>query len=689
MATAQILWVNYSSICIYITNAGSGTDKTWHFIDNGTDHKIPSGGSDTTQRYVWVGLQPGTYHNLHWYYNTTAHPDNRYAEGTAGVYTDRDCYFINNNISVNSSRVLTLSGQVAGPVPYSTRGGTYTFKYYIDGVYVSSNTTTGETYNTTFNASGDGRYTNATVEFYDGKGNLAAKSTTPNIFINFDTSINGSVKDVTYNSMTPYVYGLGSLKDYDRVLKWYRKGPGESSYTHIGDNSIPANTYASDYTMPQSSLIPNSTYYYYVELYSKNNKVNTVYMQANTSAIGGTLKATTVGDTYLTMSLGGIANVNKILRWYYKKATDSVWTKAGDDETLLNSVAAAEKLIAGLSPETAYSLKAEFYDTSHPTFLMGTAVATATTAKQVAVITLDNATDVSLRINLNEMQANPTYARKIEWYIKRSTDTVYTLASTDTMVAGSPLTSISHTFAGLLSSVLQKDASIKYAYYDIKAIVYKVENGVTSTIATLTGEYATLVSDTLLPHPTIIKAVHEIDTKNMDIYWESPDHINSNIDYVNYTLQISADNSTFTDFVTVTNPPATFTFTTLDNADTNYYIRIKVALIDNPSAIRYSNTIQVNAESKFSWGNVVQGGKLEIPALKWNLICDYINYRLYQHNYGSCSFTRAVKGKPITAEMFNEIKTNINLYHPLTIANKTPGQAILASELLTLADAVN
>lgn len=523
-----------------------------------------------------------------------------------------------------------------------------------------------------------------TVE--DENGSLLA-SDSKTVYIPYDTSLSFMAGTATENSVTLTAYGIGANKDYSRVLKWYRKGPGDADYVQVSTTQIPANSSSTSFNLTQNGLKANSSYSFKVEMEGAGQTLATKTVTVSTKEAAGTLAVDNIGESAVTLILSGLTNaIGRTIKWYYKKSTDTTYILAGTTD-MTSSASSVSKVISGLVNETTYNFKAEIYDADDTDYIIGIKTAVATTQRQVAVMSLGSATSVSLRVNLTDMETNVNYDKHIYWYIKRSTDANYTAAGCDIVTADAGAASISHLFTGLVSSTLNPDGSLNEARYDVRVIIKK--NDVT-TMATLNGTYSTTLRDSDIPQPTITEALQIIGEKRLELWWEAPEHVASSEAYVHYDIEISSNGTNYSKVKTVDVPPADYSEVTVSAFDTKYYLRIKAYPEGSSAEYKLSNVVNITLTEDFDWETVVQGGPCIVRADKWNLLIRYIRKRLSDHSItGTYELTRAKTGQPITAHSFNQLVTACNTFYATGVTVKQTGDAIRAADLLKLQEAVN
>lgn len=507
------------------------------------------------------------------------------------------------------------------------------------------------------------------------------------VTIPYDDSIFIRATNITDSAITVNVYGLNGNKEYERSLRWYRKGPEDSDYIQISATQIQAGSGVTTFNTPLSSLKANSAYSFKVELIGPEGLITSVTTTANTLEVPGKLSVDNIGESAVTLILSGLTNaIGRTVKWFYKKSTDTAYISAGTTE-LTSNASSVSKVVSGLINETVYNFKAEIYDANDSNHIVGIKTAIATTQRQVAIMALESATSVSLRVMLRDMETNVNYDKYIYWYIKRSTDANYTDAGYDVVTADSGASSQSHLFTGLVSSTIGTGGELQEAFYDVRAVIKK-DNA--ATMATLNGIYATTLRDSDIPKPNITEALQVIGEKKVELWWEAPEHVTSNEAYVHYAIELSSDGEDYTLIRTVDQPPQDYSEVQLPAFDVKYYLRIKSYPDGGGTEAKLSNVVAVMLTEDFDWETVSEDAPCIIRADKWNLLIRYIRKRLSDHGITSAyEMSRVKAGQVVTAYGFNQLLAACNGFYATGITPKQAGDAIRAADLLKLQEAVN
>lgn len=664
------------------------TSRTFNFYIRGPqdsshrkDGTVVRGPGTTDVTYTFSGLSPGSYYDL--FAEMTASSSNTYEYEYVMAKTDPEIHTLTISATADYESIFLYayglnSATITRHLTFYVDGGRYReitipagssssqYVYYYD-------VAEGQSYRI------DGKLT-------DDVGNELV-SDYAYVTVPTDTNISISTSNVTDSSITVNVYGLNGNKNYARTLKWYRKGSKDAEYVLASTTSIPANYANTSFTLPLSNLRANSSYSFKVEMYKGSELLKSLTTNANTLEVPGALAVDNISETSVTLVLSGLTSaIGRKIKWHYKKSTDTTYIYAGETE-MTSSASSTSKVVSGLVNETTYNFKAEIYDTTDIDYVIGLKTAVAATQRQVAIMSLGSATSVSLRINLTDMETNVNYDKYIYWYIKRSTDANYAESGLDIVTADSGSSSISHIFTGLVSSTLNPDGTLNQANYDVRAVIKKND---TTTMTTITKTYATTLRDSDIPQSVITEVLQVIGEKKAELWWEAPEHVASSEAYVHYDIEISTNGTSFTKFKTVDVPPQDYTEVTFGAFDTKYYVRIKAYPTGSSVDYKVSNIVPITLTENFDWETVSQGAECIVRADKWNLLIRYIRKRISDKGItGTFEMARAKPGNQITAYMFNQLVTACNTFFDTGITVKQPGDAVRASDLLKLQEAVN
>ncbi len=655
-------------------------------------HQVIREPGTTDVSYTYTGLEPGKTYSIRCTMETDSGSGNAYNYGPLTVTTDPP----------DEATTVTFYGIAywdrfylsasLNKVSYSRR-----IIFKVDGVEVGTVAVGANSYDT---------YKNITCSFESLNGDYKEGGTANlscvvskydyleivggggrDVKIPYDDSIFIRATNITDSAITVNVYGLNGNKDYARSLRWYRKGPGDSDYVQISATQIPAGSGVTTFNTPLSSLKANSAYSFKVELIGPEGTITSVTTSANTLEVPGKLAVDNIGESSVTLILSGLTNaIGRTVKWFYKKSTDTSYVSAGITE-LTNNASSVSKVVSGLINETVYNFKAEIYDANDTSHIIGIKTAIATTQRQVAVMFLEAATSVSLRVILRDMETNVNYDKYIYWYIKRSTDANYTDAGYDVVTADSGASSQSHLFAGLVSSTIGANGELQEAAYDVRSVIKK-DNA--ATMATLNGTYTTTLRDSDIPKPVITEALQIIGEKKMELWWEAPEHVTSSEAYVHYDIEMSSDGEAYTLVRTVDQPPADYSEVELPAFGVKYFLRIKSYPDGGSEGIKLSNVVEVVLTEDFDWETVGEGAPCIIRADKWNLLIRYIRKRLSDNKIsGTYEMSRVKTGQLVTAYGFNQLLRACNAFYTTGITEKHPGDAVRAADLLKLQEAVN
>lgn len=647
----------------------------------GTTSRAPG---TTTASYTYSGLQPNTEYDL---YCRMVVNGNEYTYFDFAMTTEApppiESYSMEISPSTTSSQINVLVYNISYSQIYRT------IKLYVDDVVVDFVGLSAGSYESTVYLSAnveDGKWYWINIVMEDESGGYLTNTMTQ-VYTPDDNTANIRTSNVGETNATIEVFGLNGNKSYARILKWYRKGPSDSDYILVSTTQVYANSSNTSYSFSETSLKANRVYEYKVEMLKGETVLTTLTTTVVTNEVAGTLSVNNIGESSVTLTLSGLTNsIGRKIKWYYKKSTETGYTLAGET-TMTSNATSTSKVIDALIQSTTYNFKAEIYDATDETTLLGVKTSIATTQKQVAVMRLDAATSVSLRVKLSEMDTAASYDKYIYWYIKRSTDANFVESGYDIVTSDSGTASISHIFTGLVSSTLGADGRVNKANYDIKVVIKKNN---TTTMTTMINTYATTLRDSDIPQPAITEVLQIVGEKKAELWWEAPEHVASSEAYVHYDIEISTNGTSFTKHKTVDIPPQDYTEVVFGAFDTKYYVRVKAYPAGSSSDYKVSNIVEITLTEDFDWETVSQGAECIVRADKWNLLIRYIRKRISDKGITSTfEMVRAKPGNQITAYMFNQLVTACNAFYNTGIAIKQPGDAIRASDLLKLQEAAN
>lgn len=660
----------------------------WYIVPEG-GYKVLKGTTTrgpktTTATYTYTGLSPNTYYNL---YCEMVVNGNEYTYFDGATTTEApppvESYSMEISPSATSSQINVLVYNISYSQIYRV------IKLYIDDVLVDFVGLSAGTYESTAYLRAnveDGKWYWMNIQMEDGEGGYLTNIMTQ-VYAPDDTSASIRTSNIGETKATIEVFGLNGNKSYGRMLKWYRRSPSDSDYILVSTTQVYANSSNTSYSFSETSLKANRVYEYKVEMLKGETILTTLTTTVVTNEAAGTLSVSNIGESSVTLTLSGLTNsIGRKIKWYYKKSTETGYTLAGE-ATMTSNATSTSKVVDALIQSTTYNFKAEIYDATDEITLLGVKTSIATTQKQVAIMRLDAATSVSLRVKLSDMDTTAAYDKYIYWYIKRSTDANFTDSGYDIISSDSGTASISHVFTGLVSSTLGIDGKVNKASYDIKVAIKK--NNVT-TMATIINTYATTLRDSDIPQPAITEVLQVIGERKVELWWEAPEHVASSEAYVRYDIEVSTNGTSFTKHKTVDVPPQDYTEVTFGVFDTRYYVRIKAYPTGSSVDYKLSNVVTVTLTEDFDWETVSQGAECIVRADKWNLLIRYIRKRISDKGVtGTFEMARAKPGNQITAYMFNQLVTACDTFFDTSITVKRPGDAVRASDLLKLQEAVN
>ncbi len=320
--------------------------------------------------------------------------------------------------------------------------------------------------------------------------------------------------------------------------------------------------------------------------------------------------------------------------------------------------------LTGLLPNTDYTVKAVVYSGS--TKLAERSVVVST-PQETGSLSL-SAAATYLIADVSGMFHLPNYARDVEFYIKKSTDDDYVLASmkkTQAEGVGASLT-------GLISNVK----------YDV---MVRIKNG-SMTLKTLYGTMLTEKDTSLLPTARIENITQRLGTRNCTISWIADKAVAGTA----YAVQAKMDGAS--DWVTLKNltnvdSPVVVT-AKAGNADTLFRISSANDLVV-AGAVNYSNVFALYVRDDFAWDVAkTEGAPLVITAGEWNRLREYAISR--NRELGNTVNLPLVKqGDAITAGLYNIMKDAVSQVAVVGVSDKARGDIITAADIDSLRIAIN
>lgn len=374
------------------------------------------------------------------------------------------------------------------------------------------------------------------------------------------------------------------------------------------------------------------------------------------------LAVSSVNQAQAAVKLSGIpksVGYTRTIRWY------SGGTQVGTTTISASSSATTfSRTFTGLLPNTDYSIKAVVYSGS-------TALCTETTVvstpQETGSLSL-SAAATYITASVSGMFNAPNYTRTIEFYVKKASDSSYTLFKS---VRGQG-TSVSTSITGLISNVS----------YNIMA---RIKNGNT-ILKTMTGTKATVKDTSLVPTARIESITQRLGTRNCTIAWI----VDKAIAGTKYTIQAKkSGDSGWTTLATVSSYSSPYVVVAkAGNVDTVFRITSTNTAIAS-GVTNYSNEYTLYVRDDFVWDSPKTAGQpMVITAAEWNRLGEYaISRNREQGNQVDIPIVR--QGDVITATTYNLMKNAINQVSSVGVADKERGDAITAADIDALRIAIN
>ncbi|MDO4745434.1 MAG: hypothetical protein Q4B18_02640 [Bacillota bacterium] len=318
----------------------------------------------------------------------------------------------------------------------------------------------------------------------------------------------------------------------------------------------------------------------------------------------------------------------------------------------------------GLLPNTNYTLKAITYYSS--TALSTKTVAVQTPQEEGTLTLTPKATYITAGVS--GMFNGPNYTRSIEYYIKRSEASTYTLVST----VSSQTATASANLTGLISN----------ADYDVQVLI---KNG-TTTLKTLTASVSTTEDTSLIPTANIESITQQLGTRLCTITWIT----DKSVAGTTYVIEAKADGEdAWTTLSTLDEVSSPVVVTAHDgNVDTAFRISSANESVAE-GFVNYSDEYAFYVRDDFLWDSEKTAGEpFVLTANEWNRLREYAVAR--NEDLGNVVDIPMVNtGDLITATTYNVMKNAISNVTPITIADKRRGDAITAADVDALRIAIN
>ena len=628
---------------------------------------------NTTAFFTYNNLEPGTdyYLKARMTGKTMSYDYGPYRKKTTGTsYNDMtgNCSIMSYGayVSITLSGVNTQAGYDRTVKIYRKKvGGSYILS---DTKTISGSSTKSTFYYYIFGLEEKTDYT-VKVEVINPNGGII-KSWEQGVTTGFDTGGSLLVSNVNEKSCTITVSNVPTSARYPRTLTWYGKEGQSGEWEHL------TTTYAmGNNTYTLNSLIPSTYYEFKVDVTVDGNLIDTLSASCTTSEASGTLEASEVTEYSSRVLLSNLAtgvSYVRTIKWFYRTSTETTYTKYDKENTLSQSASSAAMVIDTLASGTAYSIKAEIYNSDGK--LLGSRACVVTTKPTTAQISYGSVTASSIKITVSGL-GKANYARKFEWYYKRSDDSNYIKFDESVMEATDESGKISKIIKPLI-------AKTKYDF------IVKIKKGSTIMkelqISTFTAIDNSIVADT-----EILEVRTEVGNRTVKVFWVASGHQTG----CNYRVQFSMDDETFVDSgEIISNPTDSYTEITVNTLNDLYYIRVHSYYeINGEIASKYSDSVPVFMYAKFLWDTEkVAENRFSLTSSEWNRFVNAIKARLKNSGLtATYEMTDAIKGKPVTAEQYNQVCRAINAFNPFEFEEQEEGNVITADMLNTIVNKLN
>ena len=387
----------------------------------------------------------------------------------------------------------------------------------------------------------------------------------------------------------------------------------------------------------------------------------------------GKLTAGSATESSLKATLSGIpakVGFERVIDWYYKIGTASSYTKfketkvAGSSKTTSFSVSKA-----GLISSRPYNFKAVIR-TGKKTITTKTATGTTSATTLKSTLSMGN-TYGKFAVTI---KGNIGFAREISWYYKKVNEKVYVLSSTTKISAGATATSYAKTFSGLLSNVR----------YNFKAVL-KTGNTLLKQIE-VTG--LTVRDESLVPVPVLYRVDQKIGSKELYVYWDSPENVNGTVYAVQYRRNGDVNWSTAANVV----PFDGGSIIQIVGGNEEFEFRISATNSIAVGVVRYSEVIVSYVYDDFEWDTEKRKGEPFLLTVKeWNRLVEWVQAMFLKAglDIGDYNMRYVQNGEAVTAECYNSAAGAINELAKTTVPVTAQGNGITADSLNMLKDSLN
>ena len=323
--------------------------------------------------------------------------------------------------------------------------------------------------------------------------------------------------------------------------------------------------------------------------------------------------------------------------------------------------------LSGLVPNTMYKVTAELRIGGKTGTVITTKSVSITTPQETGKLTLvPKSTYITAQIS--EMFDKPNYERVLEFYIKKDDDSEYALAAS----VKAQGTSGQVNLTGLISN----------SGYDVKVLI---KNGST-TLKTLTDSVETIADLSLIPTADIEGISQQLGTRLCTITWITDKAVAG----TTYRIEAMAQDDSNWTVLEVLNEVSSPVVVTAHEGNTLTLFRI-VSVNESVAEglANASEEFEFYVRDDFVWDvDKVAGQPLIITANEWNRLREYAIARCETAGL-EADIPLIRVGDSISAEAYNTMKNNISMVSFINIADKRPGDAIVAADIDALRLAVN
>ena len=504
---------------------------------------------------------------------------------------------------------------------------------------------------------------------------------------NYDFYFTYSVEDDSANKEFTI-----TVKAYLKCISWDFETSVSNDWVHINIggttyNKPSAGLNCNQYSLPHTYLLwtKSRAYAYssnarsvYLRAYTDDlyvaghgpgvcNATTTITLPAKYST-AGSLVSTANSECKITMKISGLPSkvgFTRTLKWYYKKSSGSAYTLAYTTTISGSSTSTSfSKTVDGLLPTTAYSTIVKIFNGDDLIVTKSDAVTTNDFEGTFAVKAVGA---ISCMLMLRSVNSFVPYTRILKLYYKKSSETKYALAATNTLAIGD------------LYSVFKVLRLSPHTAYDFKLKVY-AGDVLISTKTILNGETN---STDIFPVASMYNAVNVLGTTKIRVYWGCLTYPTGSYFKVGYQKSGGA----LVESTSISTPPTAYTEIDVGSIteDTDFTITVK-AYVTGESGYTTSDAIVVTVYKGFVWDSAkTQGATCIITANEWNRLLGFATQKnpTYFTN-AMITDIAATAGTPLDNTVFNLMQTGLGI----TDNAKDDADPVTAAELNALVTAL-